>query len=109
MALDFAKAETTLQIRVVKNLPRVKIGKRSERGTNPGVGNGIFNRLICAVIAVIYESLVFMGVTKEDSSNHVRRVSFHDLIEVIRPAWSGIGTVPWSIVISSRFSQKTRQ
>lgn len=100
VALDFAKAEPTLQYSVVKDSPRVKIGKRGERGTNPGVGNGILNRLICAVIAVINESLVFVGVSKEDSGDHVGRVSFHNLIEVIRPAWSGICTVPWSIVIS---------
>lgn len=39
-----------------------------------------------------------MGVAKEYSGNHVGRVALNDLVEIIRPAWRGICSVPWSIV-----------
>lgn len=83
---------------MVQNLPRVNICERGERGTDPGVGNGFLSRLACAVVAIIDECLVFMGVAKEHSGNHVGRVSLDDLIEIIRPTWRGICSVPWSIV-----------
>lgn len=36
-----------------------------------------------------------MSVAKENSRNHMGRVSLDDLIEVISPSWSGICAVPY--------------
>jgi len=81
--IDFVHAE-----------PRVEVRERGDAGADPSGGEGVGGVAHGAVVGVVEEELVLVGVAEEDPRDDVGREALDDLVEEVGGVGQRVGAVP---------------
>lgn len=75
-------AEIT-RVDFVHTIAGVQVGQGRDRGSHPADIDGMVGILHRAIVGVVNQCLVFVGVAEEDASDNVWREAGDDLVEEI--------------------------